>query len=223
MAEEQTANTTTPPETGSTDPASETPEGTTTAPTVEELMAERERMSVALKAANREAADRRKKLDAYEQAEAKRKAAEMTDLEKAQAERAEFETRYQKLATEFDGLRLRQSFFDEVAKQGVQFASDQARADAYNLADLTAALDGGEVQSKAVGDALKALKRDRPYLFGQPAAPPDIGATARGGDSGLPDVTDADVQEFAARMSIPVQYVDKRALAQLKRVASKGK
>jgi hypothetical protein len=54
--------------------------------TLDELQAENERMSKALKDANREAADRRKKLDAYEKAEEARKNAEMSEQQKLQKE-----------------------------------------------------------------------------------------------------------------------------------------
>jgi hypothetical protein len=47
--------------------------------------AEFAKVQAALKEANKEAADRRKKLDAYEKADADRKAAEMTESEKAAA------------------------------------------------------------------------------------------------------------------------------------------
>ena len=43
-------------------------------PTVEELLAERDKIAAALKEANKEAADRRKKLDAFEAAEKARTA-----------------------------------------------------------------------------------------------------------------------------------------------------
>jgi hypothetical protein len=49
------------------------------------------KLQAALKDANKEAASRRKKLDAFEKAEADRKAAEMSDLEKAQAEIARYQ------------------------------------------------------------------------------------------------------------------------------------
>lgn len=218
----QTQTTTVPPETG-TPPAGETPPaGTQTPPTLAELTAERDRIATALKAANREAAERRKKLEALEQAEAKRQQAEMTEAEKAKAAKDELETKYTQLVAQYDGLRLRQAFFDEVARQSVTFASEQARADAYELAELAAVLEGGEVQAKALSEAVKALQRTRPYLFGQAATAPDIGATARGGADGLPEVTDQDIQEFAATYGISPQFVDKRAVAQAKRLA-KGK
>ena len=54
--------------------------------TLDELQAENERMSKALKDANREAADRRKKLDAYEKAEQTRKDAELSESQRLQKE-----------------------------------------------------------------------------------------------------------------------------------------
>lgn len=51
-----------------------------------DLQAELEAARKALKEANREAAERRKKLEAYEADEAKRKSAEMTEAEKLQKE-----------------------------------------------------------------------------------------------------------------------------------------
>ena len=53
--------------------------------TAEELQAELEKTALALKEANKEAADRRKKLNAYEEAEKKRLEAEMTEAEKTAA------------------------------------------------------------------------------------------------------------------------------------------
>jgi hypothetical protein len=59
----------------------------------EDLKAELARVQAALKEANSEAAGRRKKLEAFEAAEAKRKESEMSELQKAQAKLAEYETR----------------------------------------------------------------------------------------------------------------------------------
>lgn len=63
-------------------PTAETPQ----AQTPEQLKAELEKAQAALKAANREAAERRKRLEAFEQAEAARKQAEMTESEKLKAD-----------------------------------------------------------------------------------------------------------------------------------------
>lgn len=61
------------------------------APKADELQAELDKARKALKDANKEAAERRKKLEEYEQAEAKRKQAEMTEAERAQARIKELE------------------------------------------------------------------------------------------------------------------------------------
>lgn len=63
-------------------------ETVTALPTPEDF----KKLQDALKDANKEAAARRKKLEAFEKAEADRKAAEMTELEKAQAKLKEYET-----------------------------------------------------------------------------------------------------------------------------------
>jgi hypothetical protein len=59
----------------------------------EDVKAELAKVQAALKEANNEAAKRRKALEAYEAAEAKRKEAEMTELQKANAKLAEYEAK----------------------------------------------------------------------------------------------------------------------------------
>ena len=54
--------------------------------TLDELKAENERMAKALKEANHEAAERRKKLDDFEAAEQKRKDAELSEVERLKKE-----------------------------------------------------------------------------------------------------------------------------------------
>lgn len=91
-----------------TEPAGEmpaaqpTPEPESAKP--EDLAAELEKARAALKSANKEAAERRKKLEAYEQDEAKRKEAEMTELEKYQKRTAELEATLK--VKEYAELRL---------------------------------------------------------------------------------------------------------------------
>ena len=81
MAEKEPA----PVETTKTPPPGETPTGTP-APDTADVQAELERVRAALHSANKEAADRRKKLEAFEKADEERKLAAMTELEKVQAE-----------------------------------------------------------------------------------------------------------------------------------------
>jgi hypothetical protein len=98
------------PESDSTATAKEPEKKTETVNSADEFakqQEELERTRTALKAANKEAADRRKRLDELEAAEAKRKEAEMTETEKTQArikqleaENAEREGEVQKLQRE---------------------------------------------------------------------------------------------------------------------------
>jgi hypothetical protein len=64
-----------------------------TAEMVEISAAELEKIKASLAQANKEAAERRRKLDAYEKAEQERKQAEMTELEKMRAQFEEVQTK----------------------------------------------------------------------------------------------------------------------------------
>jgi hypothetical protein len=90
------------PETGT--PETETVEGsTTTEPTPEageSLEARIARMEAALKKANHEAAKYRKQAETFEQAEAKRKEAELSEMEKLQKRLAETEAEANRLKLE---------------------------------------------------------------------------------------------------------------------------
>jgi hypothetical protein len=78
-----------------------TPE-TPAAPTemVEISASELEKIRASLAQANKEAAERRRKLDSYEKAEAERKQAEMTELERMRAQFEEVQTRAAQLERE---------------------------------------------------------------------------------------------------------------------------
>ena len=99
MAEQDTEVQTVETTTAATTETVERPQATTP----DEIKAELARVQAALKDANNEAASRRKKLEAYEAAETKRKEAEMTDLQKAQAKLAEYEAKTK--AYEFEKLQ----------------------------------------------------------------------------------------------------------------------
>ncbi len=103
--------------------------------------AEFAKVQAALKEANREAAERRKKLDAYEKAEAERKQAEMTEVERANAKMKEYET---KLATlERDALVRRvadETGLPAALASRLQGATEEElKADAAKLLELVPA------------------------------------------------------------------------------------
>ena len=104
---------------------------------VEVSKAEFEKMQAALKEANKEAAARRKRLEELEAAEAKRKEAEMTETEKAQKRAQELEaklkayelTEMQRAAAEKAGLPA------QLAKRLQGSTAEELEADAKALAD----------------------------------------------------------------------------------------
>jgi len=143
-----------------------TDDDTASEPTVTDLQAEMAEMRKALRAANREAAERRKKLEAYEQAETERKQAEMTELEKAQAARQEAERRAEEAESKLAFSIRRDAFYG--------WASPTAREDAITLLDLEGDAD--------VAEMVAELQEKRPYLFKQEPSPevPDIDGRPRG-------------------------------------------
>lgn len=109
-----------------------TVETTAATQSVEEVTAELARARDALKAANREAADRRKKLDEYEKAEKERKDAELSEMDKLTKRLAEAESNSQRVMTTANERLIRAAFVAEAAMHGVEHPED-----AFLLADKT--------------------------------------------------------------------------------------
>jgi phage-related minor tail protein len=132
----------------------------------DDVKAELERTRKALKEANREAAERRKKLEAFEAKEKERQAAEMTELEKAQAEAAEA----QKRAEDAEQARataeakaqerlLRADVLIEASKQGFNDP-----ADAWLHLDKSLVEGKEDGSFKGIEKAVKAVLETKPYL-----------------------------------------------------------
>ena len=136
-------------------------------------LAELEDTRKALKRANREAAERRKQLEAYEKAEAERKQAEMSELEKANARTAEMEARAKKAEAQISLIQKESAFYAAAEEADLTWANEQARRDAVLLLDLSS------LEDDEIADEVKKLKTDRPYLFKQ-ATMPDTDGTKRG-------------------------------------------
>jgi chromosome segregation ATPase len=134
--------------------------------------AELERTRKALADANKEAAKRRKQLEAHEAAEAERKAASMTELEKAQAALEELEKR----ATDAERGRKEALLKAAViAKAGALRFNNAEDALAFLKPEALEIGDDGQVQG--LEDALKAIAKERPYLLQQTG---QVGATNPG-------------------------------------------
>ena len=117
-----------------------------------ELAAELQRARDALRAANNEAAQRRKKLDEYEKAEQTRKDAELSEMDKLNKRLAEAETARQQALTTANDRLIKAAFVAEAAKHGVEYPED-----AFLLADKTnvAVDDSGNVIG--VAETVKSL------------------------------------------------------------------
>jgi hypothetical protein len=147
--------------------------GTGATPTPEEI----ESLRAALKAANKESADRRKRLEALEADEAKRKEAELSEVEKADQRAKAAEAKAQGLEQRWRDGMLRSAVTVEASK--LQFYDPE---DAFRLADLTALTVNEDGTVTGVEDALKALVKAKPHLVKTTTTtpPPDVNAQNRG-------------------------------------------
>lgn len=129
-----------------------TVETTAATPTAEELAAELARVRDALKAANREAADRRKKLDELETAEQRRKDEAMTEAERLTKRVQEAEQARDRALQTANERLIRAAFVAEAAQHGATHP-----ADAYALADRSNVTVDESGNVSGVTEAVKAL------------------------------------------------------------------
>lgn len=137
-----------------------------------ELQAELERTRKALADANKEAAARRKKLEAFEAQEAKRKQAEMTELEKAEARLNELEKRAEQAEAGRKQALVRAAVIAQATAQGFRDPEDALRYLDTSEVEIT---EEGRVSD--VSALLKELGTQKPYLL-QPQG--SVGATNPG-------------------------------------------
>lgn len=139
----------------------------------EAIKAELERTRAALKVANKEAADRRKKLDEIETAEKSRKEAELTEAQKAQAKAdkalADLTALQQAYQTEKIEGALRQ------AATAAGFADPD---DAIAQADRTGVILDDSNKVSGAAEAVAALATRKPYLLNRQA--PNINSNSGG-------------------------------------------
>ena len=142
-----------------------------------EMGSEVEQLRVALRRANAEAAERRRKLLQYEEADRQRAEAELSEVERANNRLAEAQARADEMENRMRGVLVRHAV--EMAAVTMRFHDP---ADAFALADLSDVQidDGGNVAG--VESALKALAKVKPHLIrgAEPGTPPDINSNAGG-------------------------------------------
>ena len=180
-------------------------------PTLEALQAELANAQRALKRVNAESVQRRKQLEAHEAAEAKRKEAELSEVERAQAAAKDWENKHALLTAELDAARMRQAFYDEADVQKLSFVNAQAKRDAFALSDLSSVVMD-EDEMTGMPEAVKVLVKSHPHLFGTVQAAADINARTTGKGPGK--ATEDQLIEYAARMGIDKKYLDPALVAQ---------
>lgn len=147
--------------------------GGTTSP--EEIKAELERTRAALKAANKEAAERRKKLDDIEAQAAARKEQELTEAQKAAARAEKAEQALQALET-----RHRTTTINSAIRLAARNAGFVDPEDAVSLLDRSG-LDIDESDTvNGVEAAIKALAKAKPHLLNTKQPAPNINANSGG-------------------------------------------
>lgn len=131
---------------------------------VEELRAQLAKKKKDLAAANKEAKDRRIRLEALEKEKKDREEAELSEAEKLKKRAADAEEERDRIKQENHSLKLSQEFDSEVRELKLSFVSEKARETGLKL------LDRESIGEDLAGlpDAVKSLHKDHAYLFGKP-------------------------------------------------------
>lgn len=184
-------------------PTPETPEAMLKR--IKDLEDERTQWVPALKTANGEAAERRKKLEAYEKADEERKAASLSELEKEKKRADDAEAREKAADARSKETSLRAAFENAAYKAGVAHPED-----VYKLADQSAVSVDEDGKITGVTEAVKAVVdagRVTMSASGPPPAPNlDGGAGSSHSTSRQTRLTSEEI-EIARRMKMtPAAY-----------------
>lgn len=143
-----------------------------------------------LRAFERDAKAKIKKLEELERAEEERKTADLSELDKTRKQLADLQAEHERASIALRNARIKDAARDAASALSLVFQPG-ALDDAVALglfADLEIGDDG---KVKALNEHLKQLQKERPYLFGaaQPPQAPDINAGARSNGHAQPVTT----------------------------------
>jgi len=151
------------------------------APTIEDLQAQLTKSQASLAKATKQSAKanaeskaRRLKLAAYEEADATRAAANLSEVDKLQEALKAAQSQASEAQAQVVTMQKQRAFFAAADAGKLKWASEKAKLDAVALLDLS------EYDADSMEDAATALAKDRPYLFKKPTGTPDIDARKRG-------------------------------------------
>ena len=172
-----------------TDNASEPTAPSGAIPTAAELAAELERTRVALAAANKEAQQRRLKLEAIEKADQERKDQELSEAQKAAKRAQEAEERYATLEAKHRDAAIKNAV--KVAAMAAGFVDAD---DAVKLADLSAVELGDDEKVIGAKEAVEKLAKAKPHLLA-PVRPTAPNINAQSGGNPPPVTVDAVIEQ----------------------------
>lgn len=171
--------------------------------------AELERVKAALKAANKEAAERRKRLEELEAQDEARRKAEMTEAERLKAEVEQAKKEAEQARTDARATLIRAAFVAEAAKVGASHPED-----VYRLADISGIEVGADGAVAGVAEQVKALVdagRVPLTAGGRPLAPKLDGGAGGGDRLGTTKLTEEELRIAKAARMTPEQYAKRRA------------
>lgn len=152
-----------------TEPPRETPVDDLEGKSPDEIAAELKRTRESLKKANKEAADRRRRLDELEAAERQREEAKLTEdertkreTERQREEARQVRTRAAELEAENKRLKIDHAVYIEAQEKGFEYPQDVSRLIDLDAIDMD---EVGRVDTKTVKDAVERLAKARPALL----------------------------------------------------------
>lgn len=135
---------------------------------------EYQKMKSALKAANKEAASRRKQLEEFQAAEDKRKKDELSEIDRLKLEKQEAETKAATAEATLQAERAKNAIYAEASK--AQFGD---KKQPFEKPEIACKLLSDEDKAGDVVDALKKLAKENPFLLKQVKAGDHVGSPAR--------------------------------------------
>ena len=165
-------------------------------------------MRAALKKANAEAASSRKRLEALDKAEADRKSAEMTDLQKAQDTIKTLEAERDEIRKQSEQTAIKAAIESEARK--LNWARPEV---AYKLIEDFSAIEFNAGKVSGVEAVLKSLTKDYPeQIKRDEVVTTDIDAKKRS-QRAAEQVDDATLREEAIRLGVNPLYYKRRPVA----------
>lgn len=159
--------------------------------------AELARTKVALSAANKESADRRKKLEAYEKAEAEKQNADLSETQRLSKELEQLKASAESAQAKNRRYELERAISKAARAQNVEFSSDDALSDAIAVGAF------GEIADDLsnADQVLKSVVKTKTHFFKQAEQEQkrgDINAGIRSRSISKSDIEQAEIERLRA-------------------------